>query len=108
MGGRVASMLAAGGFEADGLVFLSYPLHPAGKKDRLRDAHLPDIECPMLFVQGDRDSLCDLDLLHPVLDRLGKRATLSLFEGADHDFRRVDAEAVTETVLGWTRVVLGL
>lgn len=84
MGGRAASMAAAAGLRCDGLVFLGYPLHPAGKKDKLRDAHLPDIAPPMLFVQGTRDSLCDLDLLRPVLARVGRRARLHVVEGGDH------------------------
>jgi uncharacterized protein len=101
MGGRVASMLAAGGHAVDGLVFLSYPLHPAGKKDQLRDAHLPDIASPMLFVQGDRDDLCDLTLLEPVLARLGERAELALFPGNDHSMRKVAQGKIAEAVRGW-------
>jgi len=87
MGGRVASHLAAAGAECEGLLFLGYPLHPAGKPERLRDGHLADIECPMLFVEGTRDPLCRLELLQPVLARLGNRARLHLIEGGDHSFR---------------------
>lgn len=94
MGGRVASLLVSDGLPADGLVFLSYPLHPAGKPDKLRDAHLPAIRCPMLFVQGDRDTLCDLALLRPVLKKLGKRAELSVFAGADHGMRKAPADEI--------------
>lgn len=101
MGGRVASMLVADGLAADGLVFLSYPLHPAGKPDKLRDAHLPAIRCPMLFVQGDRDTLCDLSLLRPVLARLGKRATLSVFAGADHGMRKAPADEIARVVVAF-------
>jgi uncharacterized protein len=94
MGGRVASLLVSDGLHADGLVFLSYPLHPAGKPGKLRDAHLPAIRCPMLFVQGDRDTLCDLKLLRPVLKKLGKRAELSVFPGADHGMRKAPVEEI--------------
>ena len=87
MGGRVASHLAAGGEPCDGLVFLGYPLHPAGKPEQLRDAHLHAIACPMLFIQGTRDPLCRLELLLPVLARVGTRARLYRIEGGDHSFR---------------------
>jgi predicted alpha/beta-hydrolase family hydrolase len=92
MGGRMASMLAAEGYACDGLVFLGYPLHPAGKPEQLRDAHLPRVRAPMLFVQGTRDALCDLELLRPVLARVGPRATLHEVAGADHGFevRKMD------------------
>ena len=104
MGGRVASHLAAAGADCDGLLFLGYPLHPAGKPERLRDGHLADIGCPMLFVEGTRDPLCRLELLRPVLARLGARARLHLIEGGDHSFRvlersgRTDEEALSEAV----------
>lgn len=84
MGGRIASLLAARAVPCDGLVFLGYPLHPAGKRAPLRDEHLSAIEAPMLFLQGTRDPLCQLDLLRPVLKRLGRRARLHGVEGGDH------------------------
>ena len=87
MGGRVASHLVAAGAACDGLLLLGYPLHPAGKPERLRDGHLADIDCPMLFIEGTRDPLCRLGLLRPVLARLGGRARLHLIEGGDHSFR---------------------
>jgi predicted alpha/beta-hydrolase family hydrolase len=105
MGGRAASVLVAEGLSADGLLFLSYPLHPAGKPEKLRDEHLYSIPCPMLFVTGDRDSLCDLALLRPVLKRLGGKASLSLFPGADHGFRKVRGEDVAAATLAWARQV---
>jgi uncharacterized protein len=98
MGGRVASMLVADGFEAQALVFLSYPLHPAGKPEQLRDAHLPAIPCPMLFVEGDRDTLCDLALLRPVLERIGARAELEVFPGADHGMKKAPAPEIARVV----------
>lgn len=105
MGGRMTTMLAAEGYAVDGLILLSYPLHPAGKKDKLRDEHLPKVEAPMLFVQGDRDALCDLALLHPVLARLGERATLEVFERGDHGFAKVPTEAVDEVVVRWLKAL---
>ena len=76
MGGRIASQVVAGGARADGLAFLAYPLHPPGRPEKLRDAHLPDIAAPMLFVQGTRDAFAREDLLHALIDRLGDRAEL--------------------------------
>jgi predicted alpha/beta-hydrolase family hydrolase len=69
-----------------GLVFVGFPLHPAGKPAVDRARHLADVACPMLFLQGTRDALADLELLVPVVDALGARATLERFEGADHSF----------------------
>lgn len=105
MGGRMASLLAAEGYPCDGLVFLGYPLHPAKKPEQLRDAHLPSVRAPMLFLQGTRDALCDLALLRPVLARLDGRATLHEIAGADHGFevRKSDGrspESVLEEVTG--------
>jgi len=87
MGGRIASHLVAGGLACDGLVFLGYPLHPAGRPERLRAEHLARISCPMLFIQGTRDPLCDLTILGPVLAPIGGRASLRLIEGGDHSFQ---------------------
>jgi len=86
MGGRAATHLAttSDGAGIRGIVLLGYPLHPAGKPSMLRDAHLPDVTIPMLFVQGTRDALCDLELLRPVLSRCGGRATLHVLEDGDH------------------------
>lgn len=69
-----------------GLVFVGFPLHPAGKPGDDRAKHLGDVACPMLFLQGTRDELAALELLRPVVERLGKRATLALFDDADHSF----------------------
>jgi predicted alpha/beta-hydrolase family hydrolase len=87
MGGRVASQMTADGLmPATALVFLGYPLHPPGKKDQLRDAHLYRITVPMLFFAGTRDTLCDLELLKPVLGRLKGPTVLEVVEGGDHSF----------------------
>ena len=87
MGGRMASLLVAAGEPVDGLVFLGYPLHAAGRTDKLRDAHFPDIRVPCLFVQGDRDRLCDLALLRASLPKLAGPHELYVVEGGDHSFK---------------------
>ena len=69
-----------------GLAFLGFPLHPAGKPSSDRAKHLADVKIPMLFVQGTRDSLAELELLEPVVKSLGPAATLHQVEGADHSF----------------------
>jgi predicted alpha/beta-hydrolase family hydrolase len=87
MGGRIASHLAAAGEPLAGLIFLGYPLHPPGQPERRRDSHLPAITCPMLFLQGSRDRLCDLDLLRPVLQKLKAPYRLHVIEEGDHSFK---------------------
>jgi predicted alpha/beta-hydrolase family hydrolase len=69
-----------------GLVFLGFPLHPAGRPGTARAAHLERVTIPMLFLQGTRDALAALDLMRPVCDHLGARATLHVVDGADHSF----------------------
>ena len=69
-----------------GLVFVGFPLHPAGKPGIDRADHLVAVGCPMLFLQGTRDELADSTLLTLVVDRIGPRATLGLFDDADHAF----------------------
>lgn len=69
-----------------GLIFLGFPLHPAGKPSSERATHLTDVKVPMLFLQGTRDDLADLDLLRPVISSLADRAELHLLEAADHSF----------------------
>lgn len=85
-GGRMASMAVAEGMPATGLIFLGYPLHAPGKPEKLRDAHLYDIEVPMLFLQGSNDAFAQRDLLDGVVERVGGNATLQYVEGADHSF----------------------
>ena len=102
MGGRAASMLAADGFACDGLLLLAYPLHPAGRPDQLRDAHLPKIDSPVLCLNGTRDALCRRDLMESVLERVGANWTMHWLEGADHSFHvlkssgRSDADVLVE------------
>jgi predicted alpha/beta-hydrolase family hydrolase len=69
-----------------GLVFVGFPLHPAGKPGAERARHLRDVACPMLFLQGTRDDLADLALLRAAITPLGSRATLRVFDDADHAF----------------------
>ena len=93
-----------------GLVFLGFPLHPAGKPGIERAEHLARVQVPMLFVSGSRDALAELDLLQPVVGGLGDRATLHLVQNADHSFKPaarsgrtaadIDAEAL-DAVAGW-------
>jgi len=85
MGGRAASMLAADGFECDGLLLLAYPLHPAGQPEKLRDAHLAQIGIPVLCLNGTRDALCDRKLMEPIVSGLN-RWQMHWLEGADHSF----------------------
>jgi predicted alpha/beta-hydrolase family hydrolase len=98
MGGRAASMLAADGFGCDGLLLLAYPLHPAGKPEHLRDAHLPKIEVPVLCFNGTRDALCRRDLMEQALANVRAPWRMHWLEGADHSFRvlkssgRIDAQ----------------
>ncbi len=88
MGGRMTSRAAAAAplFGVAGLVFLGFPLHPAGRPGISRADHLAKVETPMLFLQGTRDTLADLTMLRPVVERLGTRATLRVIEHADHMF----------------------
>lgn len=85
-----------------GLVFFAFPLHPAGKPSTDRAAHLHDVDVPMLFLQGSRDALAELDLLRTTIDGLGARATLELAADADHAFHvpartgRRDPEALAD------------
>jgi predicted alpha/beta-hydrolase family hydrolase len=116
-GGRMTSMAQANqplpGVR--GLVFLGFPLHPPGRPGTARAEHLLRIAVPMLFLQGTRDEFADLELLRPVIERLGKRATLALVEGGDHSFHvlkrsgRSDAAAFDElvgTIAAWMSGVI--
>jgi predicted alpha/beta-hydrolase family hydrolase len=86
MGGRMATHLAAAGDAVDGLILLGYPLHAAGRPDKLRVEHLPRIAVPMLFVSGTRDELCPLDVLQETLATLAAPVTLHVVEDGDHSF----------------------
>jgi predicted alpha/beta-hydrolase family hydrolase len=88
-------MAAEGLLPVEGMIFLGYPLHPPGKKEKLRDAHLYRINIPMLFFAGTRDSLCDLESLRSVLERLAVPWQLETVEGGDHSFRVPKSAGVT-------------
>ncbi|MBB6096057.1 hypothetical protein HNQ60_004948 [Povalibacter uvarum] len=111
-GGRMTSQAQAIAPLANvrGLVFLGFPLHPAGKPGIERAQHLADIAIPMLFVQGTNDDLASLDLLQPIIGRLVPRATLHILQDADHSFHvparsgRKDAqvrEEAQQAVASW-------
>lgn len=87
-GGRMTSQAQAAEPlpEVRGLVFVGFPLHPAGKPSVERAEHLVQVRLPMLFLQGTRDSLADLELIRQTTTTLGARATLHVVEGADHSF----------------------
>jgi predicted alpha/beta-hydrolase family hydrolase len=110
MGGRIASQVVAAGERADGLAFLAYPLHPPGQFEKRREAHLPKIEAPMLYVQGTRDAFAREDLLLALMEKLGPRAELHRVAEADHSFAvpkrsgRTPGDVLVEvrdTLLAW-------
>jgi len=115
MGGRIATYLAAAD-DADalairGVVALGYPLHPPGKPQQLRSAHLQDIRVPVLIVQGERDPFGTPGELRPILTALAGAVTLHVVEGGDHSLaalRQKDRVAATyvdlqELIAGWIR-----
>ena len=79
-----------------GLVFFSFPLHPAGEPAITRAEHLTNVHVPMLFLSGTRDALAELDLLKPVVKDLGKRTTLHLIDTADHSFKILKKTRATD------------
>lgn len=87
MGGRYASMVASQRPGFGGLILYGYPLHAAGKADKLRAGHLSAISAPMLFFQGSRDALCHPDQLQAVFKTLAVKPDLQLIEGGDHSFK---------------------
>jgi len=117
-GGRMTSQAQAKAPLAGvrGLVFLAFPLHPAGKPSSDRAKHLADVNIPMLFLQGTRDALAELSLLEPVVKGLGRPATLHLVKQADHSFHvlkssgRNDREVMDEvldTFAAWVDGIAG-
>jgi predicted alpha/beta-hydrolase family hydrolase len=89
MSGRMTSMAAAEAAlpHLRGILFVAFPLHPAGKPATERAEHLAQVTVPMLFLSGTRDDLADMTLLRPVVEKLGDRATLHVVETADHGFK---------------------
>jgi predicted alpha/beta-hydrolase family hydrolase len=98
-----------------GLVFLGFPLHPAGRPSDARAEHLLGVQIPMLFLQGTRDVMAELDLLEPLMERLGERASLELIRDADHSFHvparsgRKDAQVrgeMLDTLAAWIMALI--
>ncbi|HEV7389666.1 MAG TPA: alpha/beta family hydrolase [Gemmatimonadaceae bacterium] len=96
MGGRAGSMLAAEGFDCSGLLLLAYPLHPPGKPDQLRDAHLPSIAVPVICFNGTRDPFCTPRLMEDVLKRVKTDWEMHWVEGADHSFHVSKSSGTTD------------
>jgi uncharacterized protein len=99
MGGRMCSMAAAEGLKVAALVLISYPLHPAGKPERLRTAHFPVLHVPCLFVSGRRDALGTPEEIQRETTAIPGPVTLVFLDG-DHSLRRRDAE-VADIVADW-------
>ena len=117
LGGRISSQVVASDAPPliEGLVFLGFPLHAPKQPSVTRSEHLSSIRVPMLFLQGTRDDLADLDLFEPIIRRLGRIATLHTVQGGDHSFRvlkrsgRTEHEVMqelAEAISTWTRRVL--
>ena len=94
-----------------GLAFLGFPLHPPGRPGTSRAEHLSAVQVPMLFLQGTRDEFAGLDLLRPIVKKLGKSVTLHIVEGGDHSFKvlkrtgRDETDVMNEladTITAWT------
>jgi len=96
MGGRAASMLAAAGTDCDALLLFAYPLHPAGKPERLRDAHLPQIRVPVLCFNGTRDALCRQELMERALKSVTAPWHMQWLDGADHSFHVLKSSGRTD------------
>jgi predicted alpha/beta-hydrolase family hydrolase len=99
MGGRAASMLAADGFSANGLLLLAYPLHPAGHPEKLRDAHLPRISMPVLAFSGTRDALCTRELMERALTTVTAPWQMRWIAGADHSFHVLKSSGTTDAAV---------
>ena len=100
MGGRICSEAVGAGLPAAGLVLISYPLHPPGRPDRPRIAHLPALSVPCLFVSGTRDAFGSPEELEAATSGIGGPVTHAWIPGGDHGLRRRDAD-VTAAVVGW-------
>ena len=107
MGARLAAQIVAKDVGASGLVFLGYPLHPPGKPEKLRDQPLYQLPCPTLFIEGTRDSFCQMDLLGKVLGQLPVRSDLHVIPGVGHSFESRGQPMAPEILPQITRVILG-
>ena len=107
-GGRQASMLAAEDSKlADGLLLLSYPLHPPKRPEQLRTAHFPNIRNPVLFVHGTRDPFGSIGELSPAIQAIPGRASIHTLEGAGHPLKPQAAGDVVAAFLSWMSVAGG-
>ena len=97
-----------------GLIFFGFPLHPSGKPSSERADHLAGVDVPLLFLQGTRDRLAELDRLEPIVAGFGRRGRLHVVDGGDHSFHvlkrsgRSDTEVMAElgeTVENWVRAL---
>jgi len=106
MGGRAATHVAAEDpdLPMSGIVLLGYPLHPPGRPEQLRDAHLPGVRRPMLFVQGSRDTFGTPSELKPILASLTPLPTLHTVEGGDHSFKIGGRDAKTRQAAVYSEV----
>ena len=113
MGGRIATQVAAAneGLPISGLVLLGYPLHPPGRPDKRRDAHLSSVRRPMLFVQGSRDAFGTPEELSPILASLEPAVTVHVVEGGDHSLaapkREKGVRPLFEEVAAWITAISG-
>ena len=99
MGGRAASMLAADGYSAHGLLLLAYPFHPAGQPSKLRDAHLPRITMPVLAFSGTRDALCTRELMENALKTVTASWEMRWIDGADHSFHVLKSSGTNDAAV---------
>jgi predicted alpha/beta-hydrolase family hydrolase len=104
MGGRMCSMAVAEGLPAAGLALISYPLHPPGRGDNLRVAHLPELALPCLFVSGTRDPFGTPEELESHTAAIPGPVTHVWIEGGRHDLKGADAQ-VAEAVTAWARTL---
>ena len=107
MGGRIGSHIVAGGTQANGLVYLGYPLHPPGRPERIRDAHLGDIKAPQLFVEGTRDPFCPLETLAEVIDKRRLKADVVVIDDGDHSLK-VRKSSGRSTKQGWDEAIAAI
>jgi predicted alpha/beta-hydrolase family hydrolase len=116
LGAQVAADLASSRVRVDGLFLMAYPLHPSGKPEELQPEQLFRIVSPALFLQGDRDKTCDIEVLRQTLVRVGAPTILQVIQEADHNFKVLKksgrtaedvAEQMSATLEDWIQGVLG-
>lgn len=111
----LAAATESGSDKVRGLIFFGFPLHPPNQPGTKRAEDLPKVRVPMLFLQGTRDALTNLELLRPICSELGARATLHVVDSADHSFHvlkssgKTDAGVLSDlarTAAAWMKEVL--